>query len=424
MGALKPPRVTAAPGSYSVEWPLSSAEIAFEADRLRSHTDGRLQARVRVTAMLPGGEQLVLHHGTLNLAAGRSRRELSRALEERLPAEASSWDQVIEESCRTILEREEEGSPAEYLSQAGHVTVDHLLKPLLLDGLPVTWYAPGGSGKSLLAMYVALLVQNGLPFQGEPTRQANVLYLDWEVTKEEADRRCTLLVNGLRQTNIGGEIRYPLYRRCLGSILDETSEIAKVIAKHEIGLVIVDSAGPACGGDVMSAELVIQFFNALRKVTASTKAAAAILTHTTKADRREENQRRLPIGSVYFENLSRATWELRPQETSAGNVLQLGIFARKHNMGRFEPVGLRLCFEHDAIAVERVAAEDVLTEQGATQSMILAELERGPLNVSQLIEASGAAPGTIRTLLWKMKKRGQIESPGRGLWTLAGEGKP
>jgi hypothetical protein len=128
-----------------------------------------------------------------------------------------------------------------------NVEVDYLLRPLLLEHLPVVWFAPGGSGKSLLAMYAALLVQNGLPFQGQPVRQASALYLDWEVTREEAARRCTLLVNGLRQTHIGADLRFPLYRRCLGSIQDEASEIAKKIAKYDVGLVIVDSAGAACG---------------------------------------------------------------------------------------------------------------------------------------------------------------------------------
>jgi hypothetical protein len=76
MGALEPSQVTAAPGSYAVAWPFDDVEIDFEADRLRSHSDGRLQARVRVVATYPTGERLTLHHGALNLAAGRSRSEL------------------------------------------------------------------------------------------------------------------------------------------------------------------------------------------------------------------------------------------------------------------------------------------------------------------------------------------------------------
>jgi hypothetical protein len=411
--------MTAAPGSYTVTWSFADAEIDFGADHLRSHTDGRLNAMVRVIATMTEGEQLTLSHGSLNLAATRSRADLARALEKRFERGGLVWDQVIEHSCRMILERQDEGSPAEYLEPTTNVDVEYLLRPLLLDHLPVTWYAPGGAGKSLLAMYVALLVHNGLSFDGQETRRENVLYLDWEVTKEEAARRCTLLAHGLQQKHIGAALRYPLYRRCLASILDEASEIARTIAKHKIGLVIVDSAGPACGGDITSGELAIQFFNTLRKVTASTNAATGILTHTTKEDRRQENSRRLPIGSVYFENLSRATWEIRPQETSAEHVLQVGMFPRKHNMGRPEPVGLRLSFERDAIAVETTGASDVLTEQGATQSMILGELERGPVSVSQLIEATGAAPNVVRVLLTKLKSHGKVVNESRGVWTLA-----
>jgi hypothetical protein len=424
MGALEPPRITAAPGCYIVAWQLETAEIAFEADRLRDHSDGSLKAVVRVTATRRSGEQHVLSAPTqLNLTAGRSRRELSRILEERLPGEADHFDQLIEESCRLILEREQEGNPAQILQPAANVKVEYVLRPLLLAHLPVLWYAPGGSGKSLLAMYSALLVQNGLPFLGERTRQENVLYLDWEVTKEEADRRCTLLAHGLEQKLMGTTLRYPLYRRCNAPLVDEASEIAKDIAKHKVGLVIVDSAGPACG-DIMSPDLAIQFFNALRKVTAPTNAASKTLTHTTKADRREENQHRLPFGSVYWENMPRATWEIRPQETNDQNLLQVGLFPRKQNMARPPAVGLRLSFQTDAIAVESVAVDDVTTGQGATQSMILGEMERGPVSVKELVEATGADANVVRVLLTRLKKRGVVDIQGRGVWSLVGERTP
>lgn len=420
MGALTAPQITAAPGSYVVTWALVDAEISLEADRLRSHTDGRVQARVRVTAALLDGQKLVLHHGMLNLAAGRSRRELSRDLEGRLPRDSINWDQIVEESCRLILEREEQGTPAERLEPVVNVEVEYLLRPLLLDHLPVVWYAPGGSGKSLVGMYAALLVQNGLPFLGEPTRQTNVLYLDWEVTREEAARRCTLIAGGLSRGISAGDVRFPLYRRCMASIQDEASEIAKDIAKHKAGLVIVDSAGPACGGDVMSGELAIQLFNTLRKVTASTNATVCILTHTTKADRREENQRRLPIGSVYFENLPRATWEIRAQEPGDGQDLRIGIFPRKQNVARPSPVGLRLAFEREVIVVENAEAEDVLTAQGATQALILQELAHGPVGVSELAEAVGGTRASIAVALSRLKKSGKVDNADRGVWTLAG----
>lgn len=418
MGVMPAPRVTATPGCYILTWALAGVQVDFQADHLKSHTDGRLQARVRITVTLPDESQMVPHHGALNLAAGRSRREVSRALEERLPREGLNWDQVIEESCRLILEHEEEGSPVEPLMRVASIEVEYLLRPLLLHHLPVVWYAPGGSGKSWLAMYAALLVQNGLHFHDESALQANTLYLDWEVTKEEAGRRCTMLAKGLQCRCIGAELHFPLYRRCTASIQDEASEIAKAVAKHSVGLLIVDSAGPACGGDVMSGELAIQLFNTLRKVAASTNAAVLILTHTTKADRREENQRRLPIGSVYFENLPRATWEIRPHETGDRRVLELGMFPRKQNMARPEPVGLRLSFERDAVIVDTTTADDVLTEQGATRGVILAELAQGQASIAELVEATGAAASTVRWHLMKLSGAGKVESVSRGVYRL------
>jgi DNA-binding transcriptional ArsR family regulator len=414
------PQVTNAYGSYLVTWAYDGVRVGFEADRLRNHKDGRMQARVRVTATVADADPLNLHHGTLNLAAGRSRRELSRDLEGRFPHDGLNWDRLVEESCRTIMEAEDEGSPVEPLEPTANVDVEFLMRPLLLEGLPVVWYAPGGSAKSLLALYAALLVQNGITFFGERTRRANVLYMDWEVTREEAARRCTLLANGLRQTHIGASFDFPLYRRCMGALQDDASDIAKVIAKHDIGLVIVDSAGAACGGDIMSGELAVQMFNTLRKVTAATNATTCILTHTTKADRREENGRRLPIGSVYFENLARMTWELRPQETNRDSSLRLGIFARKCNMGRPEPVGLQFSFSRDAIAVELAGVSDVSTEQGATRDVIKSELSRGQASIAELAEAAAAPPATVRWHLMKLKQAGQVEDVSRGVYRLVG----
>ncbi|MCL5736928.1 MAG: AAA family ATPase [Actinobacteria bacterium] len=416
------PRLAAAPGSYAVTWPFSDAEVTFGADRLRSHSDGRLQARVRITAHIDG-EQLVLHHGALNLAAGRSRSGLSKDLEGRLSRDSLNWDQVIEESCRLILECEEQGSPTNRLQPVASIDVKYMLGRLVLDGLPVLSFAPGGQFKSFVSIYKALLIENGLPFQGEETRQANTLILDWEVTEQEAARRCTMIANGLRQTYIGADIKFPLYRRCVGPIQDEASDIAKVIAKHDVKFVVVDSAGLACGGDVASSELTIQFFNTLRKVTASTGAAADIQTHTTKADRREENHHRLPIGSIYWENLARITWELRSEQERSG-VYRLGLFPRKCNMGHLEPVGLRMVFDRDALLVEPGLAIDVGTEQGVLQALIVSELERGPAKIAELVEATGATDGAVRTALTRLKKDGRADNPDRGVWTLTGEGEP
>jgi len=409
------PTVTAAPGEYIVRWSFPDALVVFEAGRLKTHSDGRVQATVKIFVTLPGKDAEKYHHEAMNLAAGQTRRRLSQTLEERLPRDSINWDQVVEKSCTMILEHEEQGSPTRRLQPVTSVDVKYMLGSLVLDGLPVLSFAPGGQFKSFVSIYKALLIENGLPFQGKETPRANTLILDWEVTEAEAGRRCTMLANGLQRTNIGADIRFPLYRHCMGPIQDEASEIAKVIAKHDIRFIVIDSAGLACGGDVASSELTMQFFTTLRRVTSSTGAAADIQTHTTKADRREENQRRLPIGSIYWENLSRITWEIRAERERAG-AYKVGLFPRKCNMGDLEPVGLRMTFDRDALTVDEVGATDVLSEEGAVRAMILAELKHGACGPSELAEAIGTTPGTVSKTLTHMKNRGLVENVGRGKW--------
>jgi alkylated DNA nucleotide flippase Atl1 len=415
------PTITATPGEYVVSWTFPDALVELEAGRLRTHTDGRVQATVKVFATLPGRERETYHHENMNLAAGQTRRRVAQTLEERLPRDSISWDRVIETSCRVILEREEQGSPARRLQPVTSVDVRYMLGRVILEGLSVLSFAPGGHFKSFVAIYKALLLENGLPFQGRDTQQTNTLILDWEVSEAEAARRCTMLANGLQQQGMGGDIRFPLYRHCTGPMQDEASDIAKVIAKHDVKFVVIDSAGLACGGDVASSELAIQFFNTLRKVTAYTGAAADIQTHTTKADRREENHRRLPIGSIYWENLPRITWEIRSERERQG-VYRVGLFPRKCNMGDLEPVGLRMIFDRDSLVVESAPASDVLTETGATQTIILDELARGAAGIPELVEATGTTPGAVRTALTTMKGRGLVNNAERGVWTLASGG--
>jgi len=341
MDALEP-RVNSAPGYYSVGWAIAGLDVSFEADRVRPHSDGRLSALINVSVQRPGGPKNPIATEQLNLAAGLSRRGLSQRLDGRHPLEQGIWDQLVEQSCRTILERENEGSPTERLEPATSVEVPFMLGHLVLEGLPVLTFAPGGQFKSYLSIFKALLIENGLPFFGEQTKQANTLILDWEVSRAEAERRCDVLINGLRQSGVAADIRRPYYRHCTGPIHDEASEIAKVIARHNIKYVVIDSAGLAAGGDVASSELTIQFFNTLRKVTASTGAASEILTHVTKTDRNAEDQRRTtPIGSIYWENLARVTYELRADQEGPG-VFRAGFHCRKSNVGRLESVGLRL----------------------------------------------------------------------------------
>lgn len=411
-------------GRYVVTWPLNGTApehggeaVVVTADRLRQHKDGRFTGRVTVEAHLSDGIA-ELHSGALNFVATRSKRELARALEERLDYEGLNWDQVIEETCREVVKREEHTEVARPLRlDVEHTEAAYLVEPLLLKRQTVLFYGPGGGGKSYVALFLAFLLENGLPFAGHAVEPTSVLYCDWEADRQEADRRATLVGAALRR-RFGRELTAPAYRECVMPLVDEGSAIAEDMARTHAGLVIIDSAGPACGGDIMSAETAVQYFGALRKLCSHTHAASLTLTHITKNERREENGKRLPIGSIFFENYARATWEVRTSETTDEHELGLGLFCRKTNFGPLPSVGLSLTFAEDEVAVELTKAEDIVSEEGALQAMALEELAGGWLTAKELADKLGTTPSTVWNMLTRLKRRGLVTNPKRGKWAV------
>jgi alkylated DNA nucleotide flippase Atl1 len=407
-------------GKHIITYNFNDAESVYIIfDQLKSHRDGRFNARVKAIRQLPDKE-VNLYQGSLNLMAGRSRSQIAKTLKERMPKDDLDFERFVEEACRIVVEAEEDTQEAEQLllDESEATEPAYLVWPCILERLPVIWYGPGASGKTYFAMYFSLLVQNGLSFMGRSIEKRNVLFLDYEVDKKEALRRFGFIARHLKEIS-GKDIALPFYRKCLLPLSDDVSEIAIEMEKNEIGLVVIDSAGMATGGDIIKPETAIAFFNALRKVCDSSEAASVILTHVTKSERRQDGQKRLPIGNVYFENLSRIAWELRTQEADE-NDLAVGFFNRKTNFDKKNPkFGLKMVFNGSIAKVEAISAEDIESEEKTTEKMILDRLKEGPMKIKDIAEELDIVSGTVRVNLSRAKKRGKVTSLERGLWGLA-----
>lgn len=235
------PQVTAAPGSYIITWPLEPEPVQFGAKRVHQHTDGRLTGIVSISVGR-NSHEVALAHSQLNLASSQSRRGIAKALEERYPLpDDLPWDQVVETSCRLIMEREDQGEPVVELERTQATEVQYLIPGLLLDRMPTVIYGPGAHGKSLLALLLALLVHNGIDLDAEDAPHRNVLVLDYEADVDEAARRATLLAAGIERSAPITGLRLPLFRRCLRPLVSEVTELAAMMLDYRIGLVIVDS---------------------------------------------------------------------------------------------------------------------------------------------------------------------------------------
>lgn len=390
-----------------------NGEIVFSFSKLKEKRDA-VKGRLSVVVRFPELSTEVFC-ADVNLASARTQKETARIIEERVGnRDEINFDRITKEAFTEALKHHETPVAAQKLEKENATTdIDYILYPTIPDRVTSLWYAPGASGKTLTAMYAALCVQNGVDMSGYEIPRRNVLYLDYETDQKTATARFSMLAN-----KKGYFYDLPFYRRCYQRLLDDADNIAEDIERIDPGLLIIDSAGLAVGGDIASAETVIQLFNVLRRMQEINNCAILILTHITKAERRKDEKKRLPLGSVYFENLPRITYEIIQNE-SEHNRMSVSIIPRKVNFKRPESVGLRYEFEEDGISVFTTGAEDIATEDRVISNIILEELASGEKTAKELADSTGTSIQTVWVLLSKLKKKGKVYNPRRGVWALS-----
>lgn len=390
------------PNGYYAEIPFEQGKIIIKFGKLSSSDDslsGLLTVRLKAESRI-----FNLYAGKWNCMATRTRKELANYLTRVTPKTFEiKWNEVVEWLAQGILESHFTTSPVERIEPSENTEVEFLLKPLLPKRHPTLLFAPGGTGKSFVAMYIAMLVQNGLTFSEETQEPQEVLYLDWEVDKHEANRRFGMF----KLTFPDMDLNYPLYKRCELPLKDEIDDILQATVENDVGLIIIDSAAPAVGGDINDAHKVLGFFQAVRQLT-TTGASVLILTHISKNDKKEEN--RSPIGSVFFENLSRLTWELRAEMPEKA-TFDFALIPRKSNFGKMEPIGLRAVFQFDGVYFTTIDSEQVVQyEKDFIVLDVLKRLEEA--TVKDIANYLGMRKDKVYTILTRLEKQGKIYSDG------------
>ena len=70
---------------------------------------------------------------------------------------------------------------------------DWLIKPIIPRNQLVVIYAPGGTGKSLLALYIAAALATGRNIFGHDNQPINILYMDYEMQQAQLHERLTAM---------------------------------------------------------------------------------------------------------------------------------------------------------------------------------------------------------------------------------------
>lgn len=267
-------------------------------------------------------------------------------------------------------------------------------------------FARGGTGKSFIALLVAVLVQNADKFKDailKPTKKKNVLYLDWESDKQTISARYTKIVRGMFMESL----EPPLYMQLSRPLFEHVTELTKLIEENDIGLVIIDSVGLACGGSIEDQSVALAFFQASRELITRGCTVLA-LTHMSKSAL--EGELKTPIGSIYFENMPRLTWQIL--SSVEGDTTRLRVVLRKSNVGKLDNFGLNITFDDYAnrIFIEPADNSDLDDEEELLTREVIEYLqENSGVTPKQISEELGYSTSEVKEVLKKLKKSGKVE---------------
>jgi hypothetical protein len=390
---MKQPTVARVGGLYRLDW--SEEKIALEIDRVNEHSD---ETRGQLTALSAG---LVLAQFGYNLTSLPARDKAAKYLRER---HETDWGMALEMASFHILKRLREGEPRVDLSMNDAVVpVTWLLRPLLLQNQPTMIFADGGTGKSYVSLLVSMLV--GFPWVDNPfgwktpDNPVTSLYLDWETDENTTKYRLQRICRGMDQP------KPPLeYRHCSRSFIMDLAAIQRHVLESKAGLVIVDSLGMACGGDLKEQTSATTFFQALRELQVS----ALLLTHVSKDEMRKT---KTAFGSVYFQNHARSVWEMSGMVSRDGEdhaTINVGLFQRKHNeMALSKPLALGIEFNNllDTTVFRSADLADLpdLRDKLTLKDQIRELLKSGAKSVTDLADETGKKEDAIRMTLNRYK---------------------
>jgi hypothetical protein len=372
--------------------------------------DGREGVRGEMTVTKDGRR---LSWGAVALSSTAARETLRKKLEATAPG--LPWGEYLEETAYRLTRAARDGEPIVTLTGVVTSPTRELMPRLLSEGEPTLIFGDGDTGKSLVALAVAVAAHAGvaLPFGLKPVRAVPAAFLDWETYRDTVEERLALIAAGL------GIAPPPiLYKRMTRPLVDEAPALAAEFTRRGIGLVVIDSKMFAVG-TVEGAfhEPITAFYNALRLFA---PAASLVLNHVTN-DAAKSGGAARPFGGAFAFNGPRLIWEAK-RDPDVTEATAIAFTCRKANNlpRRPEPFGLR--FEPGAGRIT-VSAFDLTeaapqTVAGASLAYrVRLALATQDLTTAELAERLATTRETLGRVVRRLASAGTVapvDSPEKG----------
>jgi len=385
------PEVEKIADDYKLTWYLDEQPtVQILVSRIHEHRDYHVDAEVEILDYTEPNPQL-LH--PIRTSLTKTFRGLLTELKD--VSYREDWKHRLTQMAYYCLKGVRAGEPIiDLATREAPAEPRQSITDVAWEGMPTVIYGPGGVGKSMIALALANAYHVGVPMSGLKALPGNALILDYETSWDETWRRSAGLLAGAGLSRD----RMVSYRFCTRPLSQDIQSLKRTIAEKDISLVVIDSVGPAVGGDPELAAPTIQYFNALRAMSTVDKPVTTIsVAHVRKNDTDGGG----PFGSVYWTNLPRAVFEVKKGQVAESNYIEVGLYHKKTNVGKLlTPKGFRITWS-DGIRIEPVDPHRsaLLAAKGTMGDRAMIALEDGPVGVTSLAETLGVGEKSLSSTL-------------------------
>lgn len=282
----------------------------------------------------------------------------------------------------------------------------------------------GGTGKSVLSLYLALCICIGRAFLGMSVRRGNVLYVDHELDRNEQLRRVHRIARGMgidaTNTALQERLQYWRPQHALGTGAHQES-LLEAVERYDIDLVILDSLTMGATGDVTDVSDVVPIMQQIRRWP-TTVAIDHVSHNTAKGSAAKARA----FGSVFKRNAARSCLTLAQSDT--------GGYCIQQEKSNFSDGDGRLVYaadwSEDEITFETIPDADeraagLLSDLSSKDVTLVAvkttwEETNQPVKPSDVVtwrkenDVKAIGKGTVRNHFTALKKREQITTNKHG----------
>ena len=310
-----------------IQFPNTPNNIRIRAERIKEYNDN-VRAEISVFADLPavGRRDVRINRSRTSLLDDGAKNRLISSLEMADDDILSvTWADIVNTAFDYVIDAHREQSPVKHMTNLEIENIPRVpvIHPFFTKGVVNLIWSPGGTGKSMFSLYLAILASNGLSRIGISAMRSKVLYCDWEEEENTFRNRLLALQRGLgiEDPNYSSI----LWKRMTRSLPDDVDEISRICADEGVDMIFIDSVSPALGGSANDQECIERFIYALRSLGEGM--SSICIDHTNK-------QGEL-FGSSYKYARARQVYELKQVGTyltpTKKHVSQICLYHRKTN---------------------------------------------------------------------------------------------